>query len=167
MFVKSLHFQINLGCTSDSDVEDTTNKSVDEDLSNPEINIKIKWLGGIESFKVRKYQKFQNIMQLLAKREKTDLEYISLNLKEVIINANDTPDSINYKFMDFIEGRVLRSSIKALKVKDMNNIEVKIQSDKWKKPMMVAIKKNQPFKILLIKLAEELKESSPKDFKLR
>lgn len=106
-------------------------------------------------------------MEVLAERESTQPESISLNLKELIINADDTPDSINYKFLDFIEGRVLKSRIKVTKVQDLNNIEVKIQSDRWKKPMMVNINKNQPFKVLCIKLAEELKASSPNDFKFR
>lgn len=128
--------------------------------------MKIKWMGVIETFPLRKFQKFCTIMKTLADRENTQPDCISLNLNDTIISADDTPESINYKFLDFIEGRVLRSRVKATKVKDLNNTEVKIQSDRWKKPMMFTIKKNQPFKVLCIKLAEELKASSPKDFKL-
>lgn len=107
-------------------------------------------------------------MEILANRENTETECISLNLNDIIINAEDTPESINYKFLDFIEGRVLKSRIKVAKVKDLNNIEVKVQSDRWKKPLMISIKKNQPFKVICIKLNEELKESvSANDFKLR
>ncbi|KAL5286446.1 NFATC2IP family protein [Megaselia abdita] len=153
---------------SDSDVHITKeNTSIEEDVTNPEIRVKIKWMGGIETFKLRKFQKFQSIMEDLAKREDTQPECVSLNLKEMIINSEDTPESINYKFVDFIEGRILKSRIKVTKVKDLNDLDVKIQSDRWKKPMMFTIKKNQPFKVLCIKLTEELKASSPNDFKLR
>lgn len=142
-------------------------KEDEDDLTNPEMKIKIKWLGGIETFKLRKYQTFKTIFEILAFREKTEPECISLNLKEVIINPSDCPDSINYKFMDFLEGRVLKSRIKVTQVKATDTIEVKIQSDRFKKPLMVSLKKNQPFKVLNFKLKEELKAKSTKDFKLK
>lgn len=107
-------------------------------------------------------------MKILANREKTHINCISLNLKDKIINKDDTPDSVNYKFMDFIEGRVLKSKIIVAQTKDLNNIELKVQSDKWKKPLLVNIKKDQSFKILCIKLVEELGGAyTAKDFKLR
>uniref|UniRef100_A0A1A9ZW39 Ubiquitin-like domain-containing protein n=1 Tax=Glossina pallidipes TaxID=7398 RepID=A0A1A9ZW39_GLOPL len=134
----------------------------DYDEDNHEINVKIKWKGKPEVFKLRKYQKFLDIYQKLAARENINIRNIVLNIDTYFITPEDTPDSIDYKIYQFINGRVLESRLKTLakdsqqKQRKANDIPLKIQSDKWKKPLEINIPKTGKFLILYIKCEEEL-----------
>jgi len=46
-----------------------------------------------------------------------------------------------------------------------NKFQLKVQGDKWKKPLIIAMKKTETFKILSIKCAEEM-DCDVQDFKL-
>ncbi|XP_013100989.2 uncharacterized protein LOC106082803 [Stomoxys calcitrans] len=138
--------------------------SLDDD--NPEVSVKIKWKGKPEAFKLRKYQKFSIIFQQLAEREGTNMESMVFNLDDRIVTADDTPDSIDYKIFQFINGRVLSSILdspggltsgRAKKPRNPNEISVKVQSDKWKRPLQIDLLKTDKFRILYIKCSEELK----------
>lgn len=135
------------------------NISFDEE--NPEMSVKITWKGKPESFLLRKYQKFSTIFMELAKRENTDIENLVFNINNRIILPDDTPDSIDYKIYQFINGRVLASRFNsplaaASKKRDSNKIKLKIQSDKLKRPLQIDIMKADKFRILFIKCSEEL-----------
>ncbi|XP_055545448.1 uncharacterized protein LOC129730272 [Wyeomyia smithii] len=157
----------------DSDEEDVptavANHSFDSD--NYDISIKIKWQGSIERHTLRKHQKFADLIAQLAKDVNADPCRVILNLDEQIIDPNDTPDSIGYRITQFITGRVVEK-----KVLDMfagkrsnsakgqrkpsastNTITLKVQSDRWKTPLQIAVGAEQTMKIVLIKCAEELK----------
>ena len=54
---------------------------------------------------------------------------------------------------------------KPRKPKDDNEITLKVQSDRWKKPLEVPMRKDNKMMILIIKCAEELK-CQPGDIKL-
>ncbi|KAL9891804.1 DNA repair protein Rad60 [Glossina fuscipes fuscipes] len=135
----------------------------DYDEDNHEINVKIKWKGKPEVFKLRKYQKFLDIYEKLAARENINIRNIVLNIDNYFVTPEDTPDSIDYKVYQFINGRVLESRLKTLandtqqKQRKVNDIPLKIQSDKWKKPLEINIPKEGKFLILYIKCEEELR----------
>lgn len=98
-------------------------------------------------------------MKTLAQREKVDIKHIYLDFEDKFLEAESTPHSIGYTAGKFICGRVLaleRTKPQKAK-KDPNLINVKIQSQSFKKPLLMKIMKNEPFKIVFIKLAEELK----------
>ncbi|KXJ68688.1 hypothetical protein RP20_CCG002130 [Aedes albopictus] len=172
----------------DSDEEDITpaagNKSanVSFDSANYEVSLKIKWEGKIERFNHRKFQKFGDLIAVLAERAGADPSHVILDLDERIIEPNDTPDSIGYRISQFIAGRVVRGELaevfanknksngtsrtaKPRKPKDDNEITLKVQSDRWKKPLEVPMRKDNKMMILIIKCAEELK-CQPGDIKL-
>lgn len=69
---------------------------------NCEMNIRIRWMNKVEQFKLRKYQKFKDIFELLAQREQVDPERIFLNINDRIITPTDTPDSLAYKCFECI-----------------------------------------------------------------
>lgn len=48
------------------------------------------------------------------------------------------------------------------KHRNANQISVKVQSDKWKRPLQIDIKKTDLFRILYIKCAEELNITTEK-----
>lgn len=98
-------------------------------------------------------------MKILAKRENVELKHICLDFEEKFLDPESTPHSIGYSAGKFICGRVLAlERTKPQKAKrDPNLINVKIQSQSFKKPIELKIMKNEPMRIVLIKLAEELK----------
>lgn len=51
-------------------------------------------------------------------------------------------------------------------IKSKTSFDIKIQSDKWKKPLILNMEKNQNILILIIKCAEELK-CKPEQIKLK
>ncbi|XP_075167041.1 DNA repair protein Rad60-like [Haematobia irritans] len=134
--------------------------SLDDD--NPELSIKVNWKGIPEAFKLRKYQKFSLIFQQLAEREGTNLSNIAFNINSRIITPDDTPDSIDYKIYQFINGRVITAlnlpmgAVAPKKQRDQNKITVKIQSNKWKRPLQIDLQKTDKFRMLYIKCSEEL-----------
>uniref|UniRef100_A0A4Y0BG65 Ubiquitin-like domain-containing protein n=1 Tax=Anopheles funestus TaxID=62324 RepID=A0A4Y0BG65_ANOFN len=135
------------------------------------MRIKVKWRRGIEMFEHRRFQKFGDIIDQLAKKESADSTCIFLNLDDRIVYPNDTPDSINYKSNQFISGRILRTKAPdlptALVPPSSNNncITLKIQMETRKKPLRLQIDKHQTMSVLVIKCAEELK-CEPKDIKM-
>lgn len=98
-------------------------------------------------------------MNELAKREKVDIKNIYLDFEEKFMNPEMTPHSIGYTAGKFICGRVLamECSKPQKEKKDPNLINIKIQSQSFKKPLSMKIMKTDPMKIVYIKLAEELK----------
>lgn len=98
-------------------------------------------------------------MKILAQRENVDIKNIYLDFEEKFLEPETTPHSINYTAGKFICGRVLalERTKPHKEKKDPNLINIKIQSQSFKKPLTLKILKNEPMKILFIKLAEELK----------
>ncbi|XP_058121699.1 uncharacterized protein LOC131263511 [Anopheles coustani] len=136
---------------------------------NYEMRIKIKWVNRIEMFTLRKHQKFGDLIEKLATKEKADTKSILLNLNDRIIYADDTPDSIGYKTFQFISGRVLRDNApimtKTAASSNVNSISLKVQLANRKAPLRLQMDKNQTMIVLVIKCAEELK-CKPEDIKL-
>ncbi|EAT34198.1 AAEL013540-PA [Aedes aegypti] len=175
---------INLDSDEDDVAPAASNRSANLsfDSENYEVSLKIKWEGKIERFSHRKFQKFGDLIAVLAERAGADPSHVVLDLDERIIEPDDTPDSIGYRISQFIAGRVVRGELaevfakkkksnatgltsKAQRPKDANEIALKVQSDRWKKPLEVKIRKDNKMMILIIKCAEELK-CQPGDIKL-
>lgn len=100
---------INLDSDDELNIAPKTDKETrplildqDYDEDNHEINVKIKWKGKPEVFKLRKYQKFLDIYEKLAARENINIRNIVLNIDTYFITPEDTPDSIDYKIYQFI-----------------------------------------------------------------
>lgn len=167
----------------DSDEEELPNNknaNVSFDSENYEVSVKVKWEGKIERFSHRKFQKFADMIAVLAEKSSSDPAHVVLNLDDRIIEPDDTPDSIGYRISQFISGRVVRGKLaemfskketlgagasKQKKPINANVISLKVQSDRWKKPLEVQIDKEQKMMIVVIKCAEELK-CKPADIKL-
>lgn len=152
--------------TIDSDDELITTKEKKKlessfESENYEMSVKIKWNADILKFSHRKHQKFGDLIANLAKKENVSPECIMLNIGDKTIRSDDTPDSINYKISTFITGRIMKSGFQttpvATKKKLKNIIQLKIQSDKFKKPLLIDIGKDQSMRALIVKCSEELK----------
>uniref|UniRef100_A0A1B0DM22 Uncharacterized protein n=2 Tax=Phlebotomus papatasi TaxID=29031 RepID=A0A1B0DM22_PHLPP len=133
-----------------------------------EITIKLKWKDQIERIPYTNQQPFQDLLKMLAEREGTTEKKIVLMMNDSIVYATDTPSSIGYTSVHFISGRVVDSVLepnkKVKKVK--TDIEVKIQSDRWKRPLAVSVPKTDTVQKLLEMCAKAL-ECSTNDINLR
>lgn len=78
-------------------------------------------------------------------------------------------DSNGFQFQD---GYVVKSNNNHIKPREdltarpkSKMFQLKVQADKWKKPLIISMKKTETFKILYIKCAEEI-DCDVKDVKL-
>ncbi|XP_053674129.1 uncharacterized protein CG4449 [Anopheles nili] len=133
------------------------------ETENYEMRIKVKWGMGVDTFILRKFQKFGDIIARLAAKESADKSCILLNLDDRIVYATDTPDSIGYKPHQFISGRILKDKAPVMAKApassgciNTNAITVKVQMEKRKEPLRLEIGKDQTMSVLIIKCAEEL-----------
>ncbi|XP_062545427.1 uncharacterized protein LOC134211993 [Armigeres subalbatus] len=175
---------VNLDSDEENDAPSSANRSANLsfDSENYEVSLKVKWEGKIERISHRKFQKMGDLIIALAEKAGADPNHVVLDLDERIIEPQDTPDSIGYRISQFITGRVIEGQLAEVfakkkrpiaaggavypkKPKNDNEITLKVQSDRWKKPLEVQIRKDNKMMILIIKCAEELK-CQPGDIKL-
>ncbi|GAB0095616.1 hypothetical protein DMENIID0001_110140 [Sergentomyia squamirostris] len=126
-----------------------------------EITIKLKWKGKIERIQYRHLQPFREFIQMLSERENTDPNKVVLTMNETIISPTDTPSSIGYTSIDFISGRVVLKNLTVnTKKEKTSEIELKFQSDRWKRPLALKVQKESNVENLLQMCAETLKCST-------
>lgn len=89
-----------------------------------------------------------------------------LTFRDQILKHEDTPASLDYQITDFIYGRVYRLDQITSSSKNSDEIEVKFQSNKFKKPIIIMAKRKESFKVALIKCAEEL-NTKPNNIQLK
>lgn len=123
--------------------------------------LKIIWDGKLEKFNIRRHQKIGIVMNIIAEREKSNPKDVLFTFNDRILKADETPASLDYKITDFIHGRIFQTadsgaSASSKRVLGPNDIEIKIQSDKFKKPLIIIVNKNESFKVATIKCAEEI-----------
>ncbi|KAH8292012.1 hypothetical protein KR054_003457 [Drosophila jambulina] len=152
----------------DSDDEGQAPAVVEEasafDADNPTIEVALSWLGEIQVYKLRQHQKFKHMFKEVAQRNGVDEDNVSMDMYYKFIGPDDTPHSIGLKSFHTLSGHATKSGNKISSKGDNHHddlskkpkFQVKVQAAKWKQPLVVAIKKKDPFKILYIKCAEEL-----------
>lgn len=134
----------------------------DEDV-NFEVSVKILWKSRtVRKFTLRKFQKFSKIFEHFMKEENVSSDKIILTLKGRKVKSTDSPESLNLKVYDIIDGGVLsavsnnfNSSIQENEVDDDNMVAVKFQ-DNNKKIVKLKLRKTDKMKIVMIKYAEQI-----------
>lgn len=125
----------------------------------------------------------------ISERHNVPIEDIVVSRDEQFIQQTDSPESVGVKVyhvlskckitfvyillsncLHFKGGFVVKSNNNKLNTREEDTkktrkFQLKVQADKWKKPLIISMKKTEPFKILYIKCAEEL-ECDVKDVKL-
>lgn len=145
---------------SDNEEEKTKkNEAVAE--VNCEYDLKVWWqFREISSFKIRKYQTMQSIFDFYSERENIPMERLVFLVDENFIKPDDTPDSLNITRYQIIEGGYVTDGVVNVAGKmdktSTQAIQLKILMQEKKKPLMVAIKKDEPFSILMAKCSEAL-----------
>lgn len=82
--------------------EHNTSKDVAAEELNYEVAIKISWFGEIERHQLKKHQPFGDLMKIFAEREATGISNVIFMIDDKVLNATDTPDSVNYRVSHII-----------------------------------------------------------------
>ncbi|XP_030559438.1 uncharacterized protein CG4449 [Drosophila novamexicana] len=164
----------------DSDEEDSHVALAEEsvkaannfDDDNPIIQINLNWLGEMQLYQLRQHQKFAHMFKEVSQRNVVPIDDIVINMDDLFISPTESPQSVGVKVYHILSGRAIKSNKKQTEAKQDTNLmlkpkkfQLKVQCDKWKKPLIIPIKKTEPFKILYIKCAEEM-ECDVQGFKL-
>lgn len=126
---------------------------------NYEINIKILWRSkNIYRLNICQNENFGQIFKYFANLEQVSIDEILITKKDKIIKRNDTPVSINLSVIDILEGGIIKkdNSMISNNVMEKNNniCMIKIQTTN-KKSLTIFVKRNENFKTLLEKCAQE------------
>ncbi|KAH8382675.1 hypothetical protein KR009_004811 [Drosophila setifemur] len=157
----------------DSDEEAPAPAAVEETNifgdENPIMEVAMSWLGEIQVYKLRKHQKFQHMFQEVAKRNQVDEDKVSIDKYYTFIGRNDTPHGIDLKSFHTLSGHATNTNNNITKNINPNkeyNLEalmrkpvkfqLKVQTNKMSRPLVLHMNRKDPFKILYIKCAEEL-----------
>lgn len=153
---------IILDCNSDEDVEK---------YENYDVNVKILWQSrNIHRFNIHNHENFRTIFQHFADMENVSIEQILITKKDKPINITDTPSSIGLSIIDILEGGIIDANLIAhnkhqnpKNIIEENICQIKVQTAN-KESLMIPLKKNQQFKILIVSCARKwnVSESSIK-----
>lgn len=128
------------------------------------MNVKVFWRQmRTYCFPLRMFQTLSSIYEHFAKLEDIDPSHVRLDLHKKMLSPTDTPYSINYKIVDFIDGEIefYRSPYDTPdvpKVEEPQDDKVKfcIKQKDVKKPIFIEFKKTDKMLILYVMLSEML-----------
>ncbi|CAL7950876.1 unnamed protein product [Xylocopa violacea] len=132
-----------------------------------EINIKVLWRSkDVHRLNISKSENFQKVFEYFANLEQVSIDEILLTKKDKTIRKNDTPTSINLSVIDILEGGIIKKGSTTLqkntnKENDENVCVIKIQTTN-KKNLIISVKRDENFKALLERCAQELNTEESK-----
>lgn len=110
------------------------------------------------SAKQKQNENFGQIFKYFANLEQVSIDEILITKKDKIIKRNDTPVSINLSVIDILEGGIIKKDNSMISnnvmEKNDNICMIKIQTTN-KKSLTIFVKRNENFKTLLEKCAQE------------
>ncbi|XP_043496589.1 uncharacterized protein CG4449 [Polistes fuscatus] len=173
---KKVDNAIILNCSSEEDenlkkdVENLEKNVIDlkedvEDLEKREdfdINVKILWRSkAIHRLNINNHENFRKVFQYFADMENVSIEQILIMKKDKRINLADTPSSLGLSIIDILEGGIVDASIisqndhqNQQKIIEEDICQIKVQTAS-KESMVIPLKKNQQFQILIATCARE------------
>jgi hypothetical protein len=139
----------------------------DDDFDMDAIKVKVKTKQGIKPFKYRRHQRYYDLIKTISELDKIPMSDIFLFDGDRRIQPDDTPNSSGYKISTILVCRVMESKPGEYKqLTKKNRIELKFQSDKWKKPIALKVSKFDNFKTALDILCEQMPQFKPEQFSL-
>ncbi|XP_008188535.1 uncharacterized protein CG4449 isoform X2 [Acyrthosiphon pisum] len=133
--------------------------------ANRVMNVKVYWRQmRTYRFPLRMFQPISSIYEHFAKLENIDPSHVRLDLHKKTLSPTDTPNSINYKIVDFIDGEIefyrspydTSNVVPEVKKPQDDLVKFCIKQKDVKKPIFIEIKKTDKMLILYIKLSEIL-----------
>ena len=130
---------------------------ISDDDDDDKIRIKVKMMETIKAYPFRRHQRFYDLFKTLSEVNNIPMSNMFLFNGDKRIHLDDTPHSLNVKISTILTCRVMETKATDFKqsVKE-NQIELKFQSDKWKKPIAVKTSKVDDFKTALAILCEQV-----------
>lgn len=136
------------------------NDSLDE---NEELSVKVFWQNHeCVKFKIRRFQKLRSVFDFFADRENVSHDKLFFTYNDKILKQEDTPDSISYSIVKFIDGGIINQSVSTLVCKDnqiaKDGIKLKFQCQNLKKPYETYLRLEDSMAMALIQCAEYLEK---------
>lgn len=130
----------------------------EEDLDEIEtIRVKVKFEQSIKVYPHRLHQKFYDLYKKIAEKENVSMGNLFLYDGDKRIHQDDTPHSADYKITSFLTCYVMEGVTNSLKqTLRKEEVELKFQSDKWKKPIVLRMSKMDNFKTAIEILCEQI-----------
>ncbi|CAL4154822.1 unnamed protein product, partial [Meganyctiphanes norvegica] len=161
------NLQERLNATDDHDNSDILILSDEEEDTNAEQTIRIRWGQDTLKFTLRRLQKFFIIYQKLAEINDVSVNLIILCHKDKILSPESCPGDLGITAADILEGGIqnLKASQDSSNTGNSNeecnpdNIELKVQNANNKGSLKVYISKYDKMAILMHKYAEEFGKS--------
>lgn len=126
-------------------------ESDDDDLDPDALNIKLKYKGKLQALAHRRHQRYFDLFKAFSEQENIPISDIFIYNGNKRIYHDDTPHSSGYTITTILTVRTMhmKSEETFQHVRKKDQIELKFQSDKWKKPVIVKISKLDNFEIIL------------------
>ncbi|XP_076235124.1 DNA repair protein Rad60 isoform X1 [Calliopsis andreniformis] len=167
---------------AETSLEITEKKADSSEDENYDIDIKVLWQSKhIHRLNIRQFsftilkivlvalfqnENFRKVFEYFSNLEQVPIDKILITKKDRIIKKNDTPASINLSVIDILDGGIIKKDDTVSK----NNVEeqddenvcvIKIQSTS-KKSLTISVKRDEDFKALFAKCAQELNTEESK-----
>ncbi|XP_076235125.1 DNA repair protein Rad60 isoform X2 [Calliopsis andreniformis] len=152
---------------AETSLEITEKKADSSEDENYDIDIKVLWQSKhIHRLNIRQNENFRKVFEYFSNLEQVPIDKILITKKDRIIKKNDTPASINLSVIDILDGGIIKKDDTVSK----NNVEeqddenvcvIKIQSTS-KKSLTISVKRDEDFKALFAKCAQELNTEESK-----
>ncbi|XP_062140431.1 DNA repair protein Rad60-like [Drosophila sulfurigaster albostrigata] len=154
-------------------VETSAKETNNYNFDNPEIDVNLSWQGEIQMYKLRKFQKFAHLFKEISERNNVPVDDIVINMDTNFIKPQQTPQDVGLKVYHILSGCAFPSGnnyrAEPTKYVDLytkpKKFQLKVQGDRWKRPLIILMNKTEAFKVLYIKVAEDL-DCYVDDFKL-
>lgn len=126
---------------------------------NEELSVKVIWQSSeFMAFNIRKYQKLTEIYDFYAKKENVSYEKLIFMYNDKIIKSDDTPETIDYNIVKFIEGGITSENISKFKAKKSVNtksgLKLKFRCENVKQPFEVIVRADESLSLAMIQCAE-------------
>lgn len=129
-----------------TEVKSTSSDDFDPDL----LKIKFKYKNKIESLPLRRHQRYYDLLKNISEQFDIPISNIYLYDGDKRIHHDDTPHNTKYKITTILACRVMEKQVNDSFIQSTkkDQIEIKFQSDKWKRPIAVKISKVDDFKVI-------------------
>lgn len=135
-------------------------ESDDDEMDPNIIKVSVKYKGKIKPYKHRLHQRYFDLYKLISEQEDIPLNNMYIYDGDRRIDHDDTPHTTEYRFSKILLLRIMESKAGASsgysQLANKNHIEVKFQSDKWKKAIALKISKYEDFKTVINILCEQI-----------
>lgn len=133
--------------------------SIDDDDDMDVLKIKIKYKESIRGISHRRHQRYYDLFKTISEQENIPMRNIFLHDGDKRILHDDTPHNTGYKITTILICRVMETKAGSdafQQATKKDHIELKFQSDKWKRPLIVKMSKLDNFKTAISILCEQI-----------